>query len=92
MLALLRPLDKTLDNKKALKLDVTCNTMYETMAVLILTTSLLLIYNHRKENKGKSVREVRAELEPLCGLLGWARAIQLRQTAAMVRNQNSNFM
>ena len=90
MLAL--PLDQTLDTKNAPKLDVTCNTMYETMAVLILTTSLLLIYNHRKENKGKSVREVRAELESLCGLLGRARAIQLRETAAMVRNQNSNFM
>ena len=90
MLAL--PLDQTLDTKNAPKLDVTCNTMNETMAVLILTTSLLLIYNHRKENKGKSVREVRAELESLCGLLGRARAIQLRETAAMVRNQNSNFM
>ena len=64
-LALLRPLDQTLDTKKALKLDVACNTMYKTMAVLILTTSLLLIYNHRKENKRTSVREVRAERESL---------------------------
>ena len=43
MLALLQPLDLTLDVQKALRLDVMCDGMHETAAVLIRLTGLKLI-------------------------------------------------
>ena len=92
VLALVRPVDHSMNIKKALKLDVNCDAMYETMATLILTTGLQLIYNNRKDNKRTSVREVKAELESLSNLLGRARARRLREAASMVRNQIRNFM
>ena len=49
---------------------MTCDgVVNETLAVIILTASLQVIYNHRKDNKRTSVPEVSAELESLCGLL-----------------------
>ena len=92
VLALVRPVDHSMNIKKALKLEVNCDAMYETMATLILTAGLQLIYNNRRENKRTSVREVKAELESLSGLLGRARARRLREAASMVRNQIRNFM
>ena len=43
VLALLQPVDHNMNFQKALKLDVNCNAIYETMAILILTTGLQLI-------------------------------------------------
>ena len=61
-------------------------------AIMILATGLEVIYKKRKESKRTSVAEVRAELESLCGLLHRARARRLREAAAMVRNQITNFL
>ena len=81
---LLRPVDQTLDTGKAVRLEVTCDGVHETAAVLILLTGLNLIHTNRKENKRTSVQEVTAELESLCGLLRRARARKLQETTAMV--------
>ena len=86
MLALLRPVDQTMDVRKALRLDLMCDGPHETAAVLILISGLQLIYNNRKENKRTSVQELTAELESLCGLLGRARARRLQEAGAMVKN------
>ena len=58
--------------------------IYETAAVLvlILSTVLQVIYNHRKENKRTSAREVREELEVLCGLLRLTRDRKLREAGS----------
>ena len=61
--------------------------IYETAAVLvlILSTGLKVIYNHRKENKRTSAREVREELEELealCGLLRLTRDRKLREAGS----------
>ena len=86
VLALLRPVDQTMDVRKALRLDLMCDGPHKTAAVLILISGLQLIYNNRKENKRTSVQELTAELESLCGLLGRARARRLKEAGAMVKN------
>ena len=92
VISLVRPYDQTLNHTKALRLEVECDRVYETAAILILSTELQLIHKRRKENRKTSVREVRAELEALCALLGRTKARKLREAGSMVRNQISNFM
>ena len=92
ILTLIRPFDPTINIHKALKCEVKCDAIHETAAVLILATGLELIAKKRKDAKKTSVAEVRAELESLCGLLHRARARRLREAAAMVRNQITNFL
>ena len=87
-----RHFDQTFDPTKALRLEVECDRVCETAAILILSTGLQLIHNHRKENRRTSVREVRAELESLSGLLGRTKARKLREAGSMIRNQIRNFM
>ena len=91
-MTLIRPFDPTINIHKALKCEVKCDAIHETAAVLILATGLELIAKKRKDAKKTSVAEVRAELESLCGLLHRARARRLREAAAMVRNQITNFL
>ena len=92
IISLIRPFDQSLSIEKALKCEIRCDALYEMPAIMILATGLEVIYKNRKESKRTSVAEVRAELESLCGLLHRARARRLREAAAMVRNQITNFL
>ena len=92
IVSLIRPFDQSLSMEKALKCEIRCDALYEMPAIMILATGLEVIYKKRKESKRTSVAEVRAELESLCGLLHRAMARRLREAAAMVRNQITNFL
>ena len=90
MLALVRSVDHNMDNLKALKFYVRCDIMFDAIAILILTTGLLLINQNHQETKCEG-GEDRAGVPGMSGPLGLARVRRMWKDAAMVRISILNF-
>ena len=83
--------DADLSASKALKLQIKAENIYESAAVLILTTGLELIWKNRSERKSTSLAMIRSELESAVNLRRRSRNTRVRETAAIVSNTLQNF-
>ena len=83
--------DAELSESTALRLQIKSEDIYESAAVLILTTGLELIWKNRIERKSTSLAMIRSELESAVNLRRRSRNTRIRETAAIVSNTLLNF-
>ena len=84
LLSLTRHYDKNISAEKALLLDINCDPLYALPT--ILATGLFLIWQNRLNKKGKTLYQIRSEIECLVCLLRRSRSKFLREAGEMVFN------